>query len=241
VCTTCVDVRSFATAAACASNRYSEIATGFERAAKKTNGESKMKRFTWIVVVGLILGSVAFAQDSPKVEITGLYSYFRFNPENSGTLSSHSLNGGGADVSFFFTKMIGIKAEFAGYQTASFTYTNGTATATATANLFTYNAGPVFKFRSGHFEPFAEALFGGAHSSFYGNLCHAIEGCFVNNPSNNAFDFVLGGGIDIPLSHSIAFRPAQVDYVLTRFGNGFTSGNQNQSNFRYQAGIQFRF
>jgi hypothetical protein len=200
-----------------------------------------MKRFTWLVVVGLILGSVAFAQDSPKVEITGYYSYFRFNPENSGTLSSHSLNGGGADISYFITKMIGIKAEFGGYQSNSVTFTNGTSTATASANLFTYNAGPVVKFRSGKFEPFAEALFGGAHSSFYGNLCKQLTTCVVNNPSNNAFDFVIGGGIDIPLTHSIAFRPAQVDYVLTRFGNGFTSGNQNQSNFRYQAGIQFRF
>jgi len=45
----------------------------------------------------------------------------------------------------------------------------------------------------------------------------------------------MGGGIDIPLLHSIAFRPVQVDYVLTRFGNGFTSGNQSQSNFHYQA------
>ena len=29
--------------------------------------------------------------------------------------------------------------------------------------------------------------------------------------------------------------------MLTRFGNAFTQGNNNQSNFRYQAGIQFRF
>jgi len=134
-----------------------------------------MKRFTWLVVVGLILGSVAFAQDSPKVEVTGYYSYFRFNPENSGTLSSHSLNGGGADISYFFTQMIGIKAEFGGYQSNSVTFTNGTSTATASANLFTYNAGPVVKFRSGKFEPFAEALFGGAHSSFYGNLCKQLD------------------------------------------------------------------
>ena len=200
-----------------------------------------MKRLALFLVFGLVVGSVVCAQDSPKVEITGLYSYFRFNPENSGTLSSHSFNGGGVDVSFFFNKMIGIKGEFTGYQTASFKYTNGTASATATANLFTYNVGPVFKFRSGHFEPFAEALFGGAHSSFYGNLCHVYEGCAVNNPSNNAFDFVIGGGIDIPVTHSFSIRPVQADYVLTRFGNGFTAGNQNQSNFRYQAGIQFRF
>jgi len=200
-----------------------------------------MKRFTWLVVVGLILGSVAFAQDSPKVEITGYYSYFRFNPENSGTLSSHSLNGGGGEISFYFSRMIGVKAEFAGYQGNKVTFTSGSVSASATANLFTYNVGPVIKARSGRFEPFGEVLFGGAHSSFYGNLCKVFTGCLVNNPSNNAFDFVIGGGIDIPLSHSIAFRPVQADYVLTRFGNGFTSGNQNQSNFRYQAGIQYRF
>src|SRR6266436_4883026 len=194
-----------------------------------------------ILGIVLIFGRTAFAQDNPKVEVTGYYSYFRFNPENSGTLSSHSLNGGGGDISYFFTKMIGIKAEFGGYQSNSVTFTNNVSTATASANLFTYNAGPIVKFRSEHFEPFAEALFGGAHSSFYANLCKQLATCVVNNPSNNAFDFVLGGGLDIPLSHSIAFRPVQVDYVLTRFGNGFTSGNQNQSNFRYQAGIQFRF
>jgi hypothetical protein len=196
-----------------------------------------------ILILGIVLifGRVAFAQDSPKAEITGYYSYFRFNPENSGTLSSHSLNGGGADISYFFTKMIGIKAEFGGYQSNSIRFTNGISSASASANLFTYNVGPIVKFRAEKFEPFAEALFGGAHSSFYGNLCKQLATCVVNNPSNNAFDFVIGGGIDIPLTHSIAFRPAQVDYVLTRFGNGFTSGNQNQSNFRYQAGIQFRF
>jgi len=39
----------------------------------------------------------------------------------------------------------------------------------------------------------------------------------------------------------IAIRPVQFDYLLTRFGNAFTAGNNNQSNFRYQAGVQFRF
>jgi hypothetical protein len=29
--------------------------------------------------------------------------------------------------------------------------------------------------------------------------------------------------------------------VLTRFGNNFTGGNNNQSNFRYQAGVVFSF
>src|SRR2546429_5274350 len=42
-------------------------------------------------------------------------------------------------------------------------------------------------------------------------------------PSNNAFDFVIGGGLDIPVSHNVSIRPAQFDFVLTRFGNDFRS------------------
>jgi hypothetical protein len=87
--------------------------------------------------------------------------------------------------------------------------------------------------------------YGRAHSNFYGNLYRdcTIFGCFVagKSPSNNAFDFIIGGGIDIPVGEHIAIRPAQFDYLLTRFGNDFTHGNNNQSNFRYQAGVQFRF
>lgn len=90
-----------------------------------------MKRFALFLIFGLAMGSLVCAQDSPKAEITGYYSYFRFNPENSGTLSSHSLNGGGADVTYFFSRLVGIKAEFGGYQSNSVTYTNGSTVATA--------------------------------------------------------------------------------------------------------------
>jgi hypothetical protein len=63
----------------------------------------------------------------------------------------------------------------------------------------------------------------------------------VRSPSNNAFDFIIGGGIDIPITKSISFRPVELDLALTRFGNGFTKGNNNQSNLRYQAGVVFSF
>ena len=200
-----------------------------------------MGRFICLVAVALALASVAQCQDSGRVEITGYYSYFRFNPENSGTLNSHSLNGGGGDIAFYLTSMFGIKGEFAGYQSSTVRYTNGISSASAAANLFTYNVGPIIKFRMHKVEPFGEALFGGAHSSFYGNLCRQLATCVTNNPSNNAFDFVLGGGLDVRITEHFAIRPVQADFVLTRFGNGFTNGNQNQSNFRYQAGIQYRF
>jgi len=61
------------------------------------------------------------------------------------------------------------------------------------------------------------------------------------SPSNNAFDFLIGGGIDIPVAEKITIRPAQFEYLLTRFGNDYTKGKNNQSNFRYQTGVQFCF
>ena len=186
----------------------------------------------------LLFGSAAFAQSDTKMEVSANYSYMRFNPQNSNIISSFSLNGGGGAFSYFFTDMIGIKAEFEGYGS-----TTRTLVATGTnvqANLFTYNVGPVIKYRQGKFQPFGEVLFGGAHSNAYVNLCNASGGC-IGSPSNNAFDFIIGGGLDIPVTKSISIRPAEVDFVLTRFGNNFTGGNNNQSNFRYQAGIVFSF
>jgi hypothetical protein len=206
-------------------------------------------------VIVLLFGTMAFAQDNPKAEILFDYSYIHANPQNNNIIQPFSLNGGGGGAAFYFNRHIGIEFEFEGYgsDTHSFTIPAGNAACpgatncliTAQGNLFTYNIGPIIKARKKHFEPFVEALFGGAHSNFYGNLfsdCNTITGCVAasKSPSNNAFDFIIGGGIDIPLTKHFTIRPIQADYLLTRFGNGFTGGNNNQSNFRYQAGILFR-
>ena len=207
------------------------------------------------IVVGVVLlfGTAACAQDYAKVEVHANYSYMRFNPENSNIVSSFSLNGGGGGVTVYANHWLGIQGDFQGYASTTQTF-NFPATANSpcpagctvrgSGDLFTYNVGPVLKSRSSqHFEPFVEALFGGAHSNTYNNLFKACQATCVttHTPSNNAFDFIIGGGIDIPLTKSIAIRPAEVDFILTRFGNDFTRGNNNQSNLRYNAGIVFRF
>jgi opacity protein-like surface antigen len=51
----------------------------------------------------------------------------------------------------------------------------------------------------------------------------------------------IGGGVDIVVSSKIAIRLVDADYELTRFGNNFTGGNNSQSNFRFQTGVQFRY
>ena len=200
----------------------------------------------------LIYGTMAYAQDYARVEVPLGYSYMRFNPENSHIVSGLSLNGGGGGLIVYINHLIGVQVELEGYgsltKTFAFPATPNSPCPTgcnvrADGNLFTYNVGPVFKYRSEHFEPFVEAMFGGAHSNTYQNLLKACQATCTttNNPSNNAWDLIIGGGIDLPITKSIAFRPAQFDFVLTRFGNSFTRGNLNQSNFRYQAGLVFRF
>ena len=183
-----------------------------------------------ILAIALLLGTAAFAQDSDhKIEITGDYSYIHANPQNNNIIPTFSLNGGGGSGAFYFSKYIGIEGEFEGY--GSYTHNvnhSRPGSCLASGNLFTYNVGPIVKFRTSHVEPFVEALFGGAHSNFYGNIYSVCPGCTVlsKSPSNNAFDFIIGGGVDIPLGEHFVIRPAQFDYLLTRFGNDFTAGEQ---------------
>jgi hypothetical protein len=213
-------------------------------------------RSMFVLGVTLLFGTAAFAQDYPKVEASVDYSYIHANPQNNNIIKPFSLNGGGGGGAFYFNRYIGIEGEFEGYGSFNHSIALPAGSAAcpgasnclvvASGNLFTYNVGPIVKYRTQHVEPFVEAMFGGAHSNFYGTIfaaCQGVPGCVTasKSPSNNAFDFIIGGGIDIPITKSIAFRPAQFDYVLTRFGNGFTGGNNNQSNLRYQAGVTFRF
>lgn len=207
------------------------------------------------IVLGVVLLSAmsVFAQDFTKVEIPMVYSFMRFNPEDSHIVGGFSLNGGGGGIAVYFNHLVGIEAEFNGYASLArtFSFPAGTTsicptgcTVTADADLFTYNFGPIFKpYRARHFEPFVETLFGGAHSNTYGNTLTACQLSCTNTtkPTNNAWDFVIGGGLDIPVGRYISIRPAQIDFVLTRFNNVQTINHQNQSNFRFQAGVVWRF
>jgi opacity protein-like surface antigen len=184
------------------------------------------------------------AQESDKIEITGDYSYLRFNPGLPSYFNSQNLNGGGGQATFFLKSWLGVAADLQGYgsYTQCLKPNNPLeSTGCASANLFTYTFGPQIKYRAGRVEPFAEVLLGGAHSNFYANACNSVGICGSKSPSNNAFALVIGGGVDFKATEHIAIRLVDADYELTRFGNNFTGGNNSQSNFRFQTGVQFRF
>jgi opacity protein-like surface antigen len=202
-------------------------------------------RFSLVFAIAVIFSGVAMAQDQPKVEVTGDYSYYRFNPGLPSLWNSQNLNGGGGQATLYVSRWLGFAADLQGYGS----YTQCVkpnnpldVTGCASANVFTYMFGPQIKYRAGKLEPFAEVLVGGAHSNFYGSACQNISGiCGSTSPTNNAFAMAIGGGVDIAVSGRFAIRLVDADYELTRFGNNFTGGNNSQSNFRFQTGVQFRF
>ncbi|HEY2647423.1 MAG TPA: hypothetical protein VGI34_10640 [Candidatus Acidoferrales bacterium] len=203
-----------------------------------------------LVGVALLMGRTAFAQEYSKWEVPVDYSYARGNGAN---IRAFSLNGGGGGIVYNFNRFFGIKGDLQGYGSTTRVFTNvpvinpltGTPTLGAVSvngNLFTYMAGPQLRLPTHTFKPFAEFLFGGAHTNTYANLFQAT-GITGARPNNNAFAMAIGGGFDIRVSKMISIRPFQMDYLLTRFGSNFLPipGQRNQNNFRYLAGINFTF
>ena len=211
----------------------------------------KPGRAMYLGVVVLLLGVAAWAQEFPRFELAGDYSFVRFAPSSSYT-QGHSLNGGGGAFKVNINQYIGILMDLQGYGSNKNDFTippntlfPGGASGTASGNLFTYLFGPQVKIRAHGVHPFVQLMFGGAHSNVYGNafkqICQPLAGaCSAKGaPAGDAFAMAFGGGLDIPLGKRVEFRPAEVDYLLTRFTNQFS--NTNQNNFRYSAGFVFNF
>ena len=213
----------------------------------------------YAILMGVTLfASVGFSQEEPaKVDLYGEYSYLRFNPTLTG-LPSRNFNGGGGGATFFFNDHFGVKGEFMGYGSTTWTATfpaqvvvtpHGTTetipagTFSSSANMFTYQFGPVVRMSTHSVTVFGETLFGGSNTNGYANIERAINaggGTLNVSGTQHPFSMAVGGGLDVNVSKSFAVRVGEFDYFLTRYTNPITSTN-NQNNFRYLAGVVFRF
>jgi outer membrane immunogenic protein len=97
----------------------------------------------------------------------------------------------------------------------------------------TYLVGPRVTHKAGPgITAFAQALIGGAQG-FNGYFPTATS----SSSSANSFAFSTGGGVDLDISHHLAIRVLQADYLYTRLPNA--SGDK-QNNLRLGAGIVLR-
>lgn len=211
--------------------------------------DSAMRRNMFFATVGVVflLGANVFAQDQPTaLEINMDYSLVNFHASVPGSTNANLNGGGGSIVYYTPIKWFGLKMDLQGYGSTvqNFNIPVGNTILPkggvfeVNGNLFTYLFGPVIKKR-GKIEPYGQLLIGGGHNNVYANLASAAA-LKSTAPANDAFAMTVGGGLDIHVSKAISFRPVEVGYLLTHFGNDFTGG-KNQNSFRYEAGITLNF
>ncbi|HET9166043.1 MAG TPA: outer membrane beta-barrel protein [Candidatus Angelobacter sp.] len=202
-----------------------------------------MHKLFAILMVLFALGRNGQAQDAPKVEVFTGYSFmsagFPFSTDPAAGNGSGVLNGWNFSAAVNANRWIGVVADFGGYYGSP---TKGTLFKPANCvlctsdftgilhNMHTFTAGPQLSIRQDTVTVFAHALFGGAHIR---------EDLVINNftsdrISSTNFAFLVGGGVNIALSHRFALR-IQPDYLRTEILG------RKQNNFRASAGLVFRF
>lgn len=174
-----------------------------------------MKRMVLLVAILIATTVVATAQEFPRVEVFGGYSYL--NVGSSGQQKGFGLNGWNAQASVNLTSWLGATADFGGNYGSPFA---------VSIHNYSYLFGPTLSYRAQHVVPFAHALFGGGHVS------GSIGGL---SSSQNAFAMAIGGGIDIPFKGHFGVRVAQLDWLRTQYFH------TSQNGFRVSTGVMFNF
>lgn len=173
---------------------------------------------TWstaTVILVLLLAGVslpAVAQDIPRVQVFGGYSYTRYDTKSFGFSDQTGLNGYNFSPAFNIVRGFGVVAELSGqYQSQT--------------NLRDIAAGPQFLYPRGQKLFFAHLLFGQART-------------FVrvgNGEGDTARAVAFGGGMDWDVSPRFAVRVFQVDYLHTDLFQ------TTQNNLRFSAGLVYHW
>lgn len=187
-----------------------------------------MKRWALLWGILLMFSVAASAQENPKAEVFGGYSFARLSASGVGV----NFNGGSASLSYNPNNWLGLVADFGGYHGDS-NFGNG--------NVYTYLFGPKVAFRNGRWTPYVQSLFGGAHAS--GTVaCDGVEGRVrpqqivgCGSGSENSFAMTLGGGVDVNATDHIGIRLIQAEYLMTRLFGITENGT------RISTGVVFRW
>ena len=148
------------------------------------------------VCLVLLAGLPAIAQNTPKVEIFGGYSWAGGN--------FHGWNG---SVTGNISKSFGLVADSSGHYGSE---QDGPILVSEDAHSFHF--GPRFSHRGKRLTPFAYALFG--VTRFHQSA--TISGQRLSE-ADTGFSSVLGGGLDVKINDRVAIRAFQLDYFRPNF------------------------
>jgi hypothetical protein len=169
-----------------------------------------MKKILWLVPM-ILLVEAGYAQDLPKAELFGGFSYSRGNIDLNMYGWNASIAG---DVNQWFS----IVGDFSGNY-GKFNYSN------SNVSLHSFAGGPQFTFRTKRIAAFSRVMLGGIRI-----------GVGSSNTRETNFALTIGGGIDVSLSKRFAFRAIQADW--TRFHDSY---NWVYNQGRLSTGLVVRF
>jgi len=224
-----------------------------------------MKKMLYATILLFAFVSLTFAQSGKRSALFIGYSNLQveglanrdFNESNFDENffdRREGLHGVEASYTGYFGKYVGITGDFSfNRQKDTFAIIGGEGS--IDTQIYNFLAGPEIKARNrSRIEPFAHALFGGAHTRFKVGSNVSFGGVSFNDSSTvNTTDFAmaLGGGLDIRLG-GITVRAIQVDYnpiylrdrsinVLTNAGaiEPFVLQGNRQDNVRFSVGVVF--
>ena len=169
-----------------------------------------------------IPGVTVLAQETPKLELFGGYSYLRADDVSSGS----NMNGWNASVSGNTNDWFGVTLDFSGH----YRKIDDRPETQARVNTFIMAVGPRFAARrSERMTPFAHLMAGLGRSGY---RAQTIAGRF--DGVHYSYLLVAGGGVDLKLGDRLAYRLLQGDYVLTHFAGRF------EHQFRVSTGLVLR-
>jgi len=190
-----------------------------------------MRKLLFITALLLALPLIGQAQEAPRVEIFGGYSYLRTDNNNNagltGVATDQDLHGFNTSFTANLNTWFGVTAEVSGH------YGNYNVIGlNVDQDMYVVTVGPRFALRRyERITPFAHALVGVARTSLDAGSITTSTGTISTSINDSGFALVVGGGLDININELVAFRLFQADYVLTRFNSN------TQNNFRASTGI----
>ena len=218
-----------------------------------------------ITILLMFFPLTVVAQETPKLEIFGGYSYLRLTRQTNAGLESANLNGWNASVKWNLTPRIGLVADFSGNYgqrgrtPLSLSTTSGQITQIGfkpgDMRQHTFLFGPEFRLvRSNRLTLNVRTLVGVAQTNtlvlplnrpierppdIFGNPQPSITQFTVG--SRNAFAASFGASLDYRITDRLSYRIVQPEILLTRYGVAAGDEYSTHADVRVSTGILFRF
>jgi hypothetical protein len=200
-----------------------------------------IRRLALIVFALAFVGAATRADESPRFEVFGGYSYGQLNPGgrlaggNNAEGQHFALSGWHVAGQTKVFKCVGLVLDLSGYA--------GTSDVDLLAVHSRYNgflAGPQINIRKfGRFNIFGHGLVGVARERVF-----LKTGSTTDDNKITRLAGAFGGGVDMGITKHVAIRAFEADYLLSSFPSINSLGQSagaHQSNVRVSTGIVYGF